>query len=190
MSETIKVTGLQELNAALARLDENVKKKYVRGAVGAGARLIRDAAIKNVAAVIGSTQPKSGARRRTGRLQRAIYSAWLAKESTTDTQSFIVSVKRGRNFQSKTTTRRGKTFQTSNKDAYYWTWVEFGHVVTKSKIKGGQRRREAARKPLKAAGQFVPARPFMRPALESNKTAAIEAVRVELAKRIAEGFSK
>ncbi|MFW1755458.1 HK97-gp10 family putative phage morphogenesis protein, partial [Acinetobacter wanghuae] len=91
-------------------------------------------------------------------------------------------------FQSKTRQRGGKSFQTSNKDAYYWTWVEFGHVVTTKKIKGGLRAREKARIPLKAAGQFVPARPFMRPALESNKTAAIEAVRVELAKRIAEGL--
>ena len=190
MSEAIKVTGLKELNDALNRLNADVKKKHLRGAVGAGARLIRDAAIKNAAAVIGQTTPKSGVRRRTGRLQRAIYSAWLAKESTADSQSFIVSVKRGKNFQSKTTTRRGKTFQSSNKDAYYWTWVEFGHVVTTTKIKGGLRAREKARKPLKAAGKYVPARPFMRPALESNKTAAIEAVRAELAKRIAEGLSK
>lgn len=188
MSEIIKVTGLQELNRALSKLNDDVKKKYVRGAVGAGARLIRDAAIKNAGAILAGRTPKSGERRRTGRLQRAIYSAWLAKESTPDSQSFIVSVKRGRNFQSKTATRRGKTFQTSNKDAYYWTWVEFGHVVTNKKIKGGLRAREKARKPLKAAGQFIPARPFMRPALESNKTAAIEAVRVELAKRIAEGL--
>ncbi len=188
MSEVIKVTGLQELNRALSQLNDDVKKKYVRGAVGAGARLIRDAAIRNAATVIAGTAPKSGIRRRTGRLQRAIYSAWLAKESTADSQSFIVSVKRGKNFQSKTRQRGGKSFQTSNKDAYYWTWVEFGHVVTTKKIKGGLRAREKARIPLKAAGQFVPARPFMRPALESNKTAAIEAVRVELAKRIAEGL--
>lgn len=176
MSETIKVTGLQELHRNLTTLATNVKTKYVRGAVAAGARIIRDAAMKNVPV-------------KTGTLRRAIYSKWIQEASGEHRQTFLVSVRRGKQFQAKTkTSKRGRVTKTKNSDAYYWTWIEFGHVASgPTRIGGGASRRESARQKLKTAGRFVPPRPFLRPAFESNKTAAIEAVRVELAKRIADG---
>lgn len=181
MSESVKVTGLQELNAALNKLAADVQKKHLRGAVAAGARIFRDAAVRNVPV-------------RSGTLKRAIYSKWIQEASGSDRQTFLVSVRRGKGFKStkKTNKRTGKTRETTNRDAFYWTWVEFGHVTRGKgqKIKGGTIRRERARKALKAAGNFVPPRPFLRPAFEANKTAAIEAVRVELVKRIAEGVRK
>lgn len=175
MSE-IKVTGLQELNRNLARLAADVQRKYLRGAVAAGARIIRDAAMRNVPV-------------RSGTLRRALYSKWIQEASGNNRQTFLVSVRRGKNFQAKTrTSKRGRVTKTKNADAYYWTWIEFGHIAAGPKrIAGGASRRESARQKLKAAGRFVPPRPFLRPAFESNKLAAIEAVRVELAKRIAEG---
>ncbi len=181
MSETIKVKGLQELNAALASLSSDVQRKYLRGAVAAGARVVRDAAMRNVPI-------------RTGTLKRAIYSKWIQEASGKDRQTFLVSVRRGKGFRSsrKTNKRTGKTRETANRDAYYWTWVEFGHVTRGAgqRIKGGTIRRERARTALRNSGQFVPPRPFLRPAFESNKSATIEAIRAELAKRIAEGVRK
>lgn len=179
MSEVIKVTGLQELNRNLARLADDVQRKYLRGAVAAGARLIRDAAIKNVPI-------------RSGTLRRALYSKWIQEASGNNRQTFLVSVRRGKQFQAKTrTSKKGRITKTKSSDAYYWTWIEFGHVATgPTRIAGGALRRERSRQKLKSAGRFVPPRPFLRPAFESNKTAAIEAVRVELAKRIAEGLGK
>lgn len=180
MSETtIKVTGLQELNRALVKLSDDVQTKYLRGAVAAGARIVRDAAVRNVPV-------------RSGKLRRAIYSKWIREASGPDRQLFLVSVRRGKQFQSKTRqTKRGKTVTTKDNDAYYWTWVEFGHVAAgPQKLKGGTARRERARQELRTAGRFVPPRPFLRPALEANTGAAIEAIREELAKRIREGLSR
>lgn len=179
MSEAFKVTGLQELNRNLVRLADDVQRKHLRGAVAAGARIVRDAAVRNVPI-------------RTGTLRRAIYSKWLQEASGNNRQTFLVSVRRGKQYQAKTrTSKKGRVTKTKNADAYYWTWVEFGHVATgPTRIAGGATRRERSRQKLKSAGRFVPPRPFLRPALESNKTAAIEAVRAELAKRIAEGLSK
>jgi HK97 gp10 family phage protein len=179
MSEIVKVTGLRELNTALTRLADDVARKHVRGAVAAGARIIRDAAVRNVPV-------------RTGKLRRAIYSKWIAAASGRDRQTFLVSVRRGKNFQSKKRqNKRGRTVTTRDNDAYYWTWIEFGHVATgPTRIGGGSVRRARARSALKSAGRFVPPRPFLRPAFEANKTAAIEAVRAELAKRIVEGLRK
>lgn len=179
MSETIRITGLQELNQALVKLAADVQTKYLRGAVAAGARVIRDAAVRNVPV-------------RSGKLRRAIYSKWIREASGQERQLFLVSVRRGKQFQSRTRqTKRGKTVTTKDNDAYYWTWIEFGHVAAgPERIRGGSARRERARQSLRTAGRFVPPRPFLRPAFEANKTAAIEAVREELAKRIREGLTR
>lgn len=175
MSETVKVTGLQELNRKLARLADDVQRKYLRGAVGAGARIFRDAAKRN--APVG-----------TGKLQRSIISKWIPEASSLHRQLFLVTVKRGKHFRGKVKTdKKGRERITKSYDAYYWTWIEFGHTT---RLSGQKRTRAQIRKSLdvyKATGRFVPPRPFLRPAFESNKSAAIEAVRVELAKRIAEG---
>jgi HK97 gp10 family phage protein len=55
--------------------------------------------------------------------------------------------------------RSGKRFQKKGLDAYYWRYVEFG-----------------TRK--------MAARPFIRPAFEAKKSAAVEAIKAKLAERI------
>jgi HK97 gp10 family phage protein len=63
--------------------------------------------------------------------------------------------------------RHGKKYRNQGKkgnrsqDAYYWRWVEFGTVK-------------------------MAARPFMRPAFEAQKTAAVQAIAEYLARRIPE----
>lgn len=63
--------------------------------------------------------------------------------------------------------RSGKRYRNQGKkgnrsqDAYYWRWVEFGTVK-------------------------MSARPFLRPAFEANKQAAVDAIAQYLAKRIPE----
>lgn len=185
MSNVIKFTGLKELDAALQRLEQKVALQHLRGAVAAGARVIRDAAIENASKGSPSVQ--------SGTLKRAIYSRWMREMSTRQRVSFFVSVKRGPKNRSKQSTgKNGKIKNSANRDAYYWTWVEFGHIsrtAKTGKIKGGARRRDATRNNLKEQGaKFIAARPFMRPAFEANKRKAIEAIRDELAKRIFENL--
>lgn len=174
MFSAVKVTGLAELNAALNRLADDVAIKHARGALAAGAALIRDEARKNAPQL-------------TGKLKRAIYSMWMREMSTRERQTFFVSVRRGKKFQGRTSTSKsGKTRTTADRDAYYWTWIEFGHVSAGpgGQLKGGTRRRERARSEKRAAGKFVPPQPFLRPAFEAKKQEAVEAVKVELQKRI------
>ncbi|MCA3068116.1 MAG: HK97 gp10 family phage protein [Rhodocyclaceae bacterium] len=175
-SGSVRVTGLRELNDALAKLADDVAIKHARGAVAAGAALIRDAARANVPV-------------RSGKLKAAIYSAWIREASSRERQSFFVSVRRGKKYQPRMkVSKAGRQRATKDLDAYYWTWIEFGHIATGAKIKGGARARAKARDKLKQSGAtFVPARPFLRPAFESNKMKAIEVIRAELSKRIFEG---
>jgi HK97 gp10 family phage protein len=176
---SVKVTGLRELNDALAKLADDVAIKYARGAVAAGAAVIRDAARENVPV-------------RSGKIKRAIYSKWIREQSSRERQSFFVSVRRGKAYKSRQrVSKKGRKTTTKDLDAYYWTWVEFGHIATGAgnKIKGGANRRANTRAKLKASGAtFVPPRPFMRPAFEQNKFKAIEAIRSELSKRILQGI--
>ncbi|MCA3068094.1 MAG: HK97 gp10 family phage protein [Rhodocyclaceae bacterium] len=176
-SGTVRVTGLRELNDALAKLADDVAIKHARGAVAAGAALIRDAARANVPV-------------RSGKLKAAIYSAWIREASSRERQSFFVSVRRGKKYQPRMKVGRGgKQRATKDLDAYYWTWIEFGHIATGGmKIKGGTKRRARTRANMREAGaKFVAARPFLRPAFEANKLKAIEVIRAELAKRLFEG---
>ena len=175
MSEIV-ITGLQELNTALAKLTDDVQKKYLRGAAGAGARVIRDATKRNI-----ETLPAVV----TGTLDRAVFSKWIAGASAPDRATFYISLLHGTKFKMKTKGKR----TTKNRDAYYWWWIENGHIIAgaigqKGRIKGGDRARAATRKTAKAVGHYVPPRPFLRPALEKNTTAAIEAVKAELIKRL------
>lgn len=186
MSETaVRFTGLKELNAALQQLEQKVALQHLRGAVAAGARVIRDAAIENASKGSPSIQ--------SGTLRRAIYSRWMREMSTRQRMTFFVSVKRGpKNRPKQLKGKNGKVKNSANRDAFYWTWVEFGHLARTKKsgaVKGGKRRRDATRNSLKDQGaKFVAARPFMRPAYEANKRKAIEAIRDELTKRIFENL--
>ena len=175
MSEIV-ITGLQELNTALAKLTDDVQKKYLRGAAGAGARVIKDATKRNI-----ETLPAVV----TGDMDRAVFSKWIAGASAPDRATFYISLLHGTKFKMKTKGKR----TTKNRDAYYWWWIENGHIIagpgaTTGKLRGSKGSKERTRKKLKAVGQFVQGRPFLRPALEKNTTAAIEAVKAELIRRL------
>ena len=86
-----------------------------------------------------------------GTLKQAIYQARLIADCTQSHEVWVVNVHRGKRFQ---THRKGG--QTVNADAYYASWVEYGTVK-------------------------MSAKPFMRPAFESKKSAAVDAMGTYLA---------
>ena len=179
MSEIV-VTGLKELNVALAGLSDKVQKQYLRAGAAAGARVIRDATKRNIEALPAVV---------SGTLDRAVFSKWITQASSIDHIVFYISVLHGTRFQMRT---RGKR-TTKNRDAYYWWWVENGHTIAgatghKGRLQGGKGRLANTRAKLKTAGHFVPPRPFLRPALESNVQNAIEACRAEIAKRLLQDY--
>jgi HK97 gp10 family phage protein len=143
----VNVQGLDELQRTLTRtLPDKLQGRAMQAALTKGARPI-------------ITKAKALAPQDTGRLKRAIY-AFRDKASTRTREGRLISV------------RTGKRLRKSNRDAFYWKWIEFGHRTRASKTQAGVVR-------------LVPARPFMRPAFEAKKLAALEIIRQTLAGEIA-----
>jgi HK97 gp10 family phage protein len=144
MAELKSIEGLKELQAAMRQLPRNIGRNVLRGAVNAGASLIRNEVRDN--APIYEGKPQAG-HAPAGALRRAVYQKQIREASSWFKQVFYVSV------------RSGKSQQKKGLDAYYWRFVEFG---TKK----------------------MAARPFLRPAFESKKYEAAEAIKQYLARRI------
>lgn len=130
----IEVFGLAELSKKLKEMPVKLSKNGLRAAVNAGAEVIRKDAVSRV--------PVD-----TGRLKKSIYKKQIREKSNNVQQTFFVGA------------RNGKKYRATNKDAYYWRFLEFGT----SKL---------------------PAKPFLRPAFDTKKTQAVEAIAKKLKERI------
>lgn len=155
------IDGLAKLNDALKQLPDNVAKNILRRSVYAGAKVIRDNARDRAPVFTGSV---SEGHPPPGTLKRSIVMKQIAALSGKYRQTFFVAVRKGKKYQ-----KQGKK-GTLSQDAYYAGWVEYGHVA-----KGGK---------------SVPAHPFMRPAWDSGKDAALNAIRDSLKAGIAEESAK
>ena len=100
-----------------------------------------------------------------GILKSAIYQKHVAELSNLEKQVYYVSWRKGRQ---------------SELDAYYGVWVEYGHwyVPKRPKNKSKKEHRAAHR------NKFIPEHPFLRPAFEAKKSAAISAMREKLTENI------
>lgn len=162
---TVDVKGLSELRAKLMRaIPLEAQGRALQGALAAAARpVVRRA--RSLAPV--------GA---TGNLRRSIYSSPSRQSRGPTYQVRAIGVRSGK--------RRGAN------DAYYWRFVEFG----RGRVEVKSPRVKALGTPAKGffgrAVRAVSARPFLRPALEQAQMQAIEAFRVELAKRIERAAEK
>jgi len=178
-----KVEGLRELQDALKQLPDNIAKNVLRGAVASGAAVIRDQAKSNAPVYHGDV---SKGHPPPGTLKRSIYIKQIREFSDLHRQVFFIGVRRGKQFRNQ-----GKKGNLSQ-DAFYWTWVEFGHywhsgksITTKSergKLYRGESFHEGA--------QFVLAHPFLRPAFESQKDNAVEQMKAYMTKRIPDEVAK
>jgi HK97 gp10 family phage protein len=146
VTDEIRIEGLSELRDTLInKLPEALRGRATQGALAkAAAPIIR--AARALAPVD------------TGVLRRAIYS-FRNRQSTRTYESRLISV------------RRGKRHAKTNRDAFYWKFVEFGHLTRRTK---------------EGPPTFVPPRPFMRPAFEAQKLNALrifqEQLRVQIEK--------
>lgn len=147
--DEIQITGLKELNEALKQLPERVARNVLRGAVNAGASIIRKE-MKDKAPVY--TGPVSAGHPPPGTLKRAVYQKQIGELSSLLKQTFFVGVRHGKKYQ-----KVGK--REVNLDAYYLPFVEFGT-------------------------SNMAARPFMRPAFETKKGEAVDAIKAYLEERI------
>lgn len=169
-SASMQIDGLQQMLAELRSLPDVLQKRVMKGAVATGCSVIRKEAILNAPEWTG---PVSQGHPPPGTLKRAIYQTRLTDECTATVETWKVDVRRGKAAQS---VKRGKS--TVNLDAYYATWVEYGHYTRAPK---GQSRRvedRAVRAAARGLGvaHWVPAKPFMRPAFDLKAKAAIDAM--------------
>ena len=156
MAELVRIEGLSKLNQALADFQRNVAKNVLRGAVRAAATVIREET-KRLAPV------------KTGQLRRAVYLKQINEQSSPVRQVVYVGVRKGKQLgvgrsygkQGSRTRSEGTSL-----DAYYAKWVEYGHFTRTSK----------ANKEFTGPPRWISGKPFMRPAWESRKHAALEAL--------------
>jgi HK97 gp10 family phage protein len=116
-----------------------------------GAEMFRDEAKRNAQSHI-----------QTGTLHRNIIVKRLDEESDGDQrQVYLVTVRKG-NY--------------GGDDAFYWRWVESGHKFVPKKKRGITWKAHRRAAELEYGTATVPAYPFMRPAYESMKGAATDAM--------------
>ena len=153
MAELQHVSGLKELQAAMKALPTNISRNVLRGAVNAGATVIREEAKARAPVYAG---PPIKGQAPPGTLKRSLYQKQIREKSNALLQTFFVGVRRGRSAKK---TKKGTL------DAWYAHFVEFGTSK-------------------------MAARPFMRPAFEAKKSAAVQAIERYLQKRIPEEVDK
>ncbi len=167
-SVTVRVEGLQELAEALTQIiPRNMQGNALQAALAAGARPI-------------VAEAKALAPVDTGTLRRAIYS-FRNSDSTPENQIRSIGVRSGRRYQAK-----GKR---KNQDAYYWKWVEFGHRIGTRKTGYLKKTNRPQGKGGTSSG-MVPARPFLRPAFESEKNQALDSIVDGLRDALAKGIKE
>lgn len=180
MANLRTIKGLDEFARALEQLPKNIGRNVLRGAVNAGATVIRQQAVALAPEYEGDDK-----RQDPGRLKRAVFQKQIPERSSDLVQVFYVGVRRGKKSQVKV--RGGKVV---NLDAYYWPWVEFGHAYVPRRPKGVSQREH--RKAVKSGASviWVEPRSFMRPAMAIARDQAIKQMIAYLEKRIPEEASK
>lgn len=92
------------------------------------------------------------------------------KSSSAEKQTYLVTVRSGK--------------QGNDGDAYYWKWVENGHMIVGKKAKAAAWKNHRAAAKLEFGDSKKGARPFIRPAYESVKDKAINAMQTKMAEKI------
>ena len=119
MAELAHIEGLDKLAWRLKQLPDRIGRNVLRGAVSAGAAVIRNEAKLKAPLYTGDV---SKGHPPPGTLKRSIYQKQIAELSSLGRQVFYVGVRQGKEYQ-----KQGKKGNLSQ-DAYYWKFVEFGTV--------------------------------------------------------------
>jgi HK97 gp10 family phage protein len=170
-SVSLQVKGLDQLLAELQALPQALQTRVMKGAVATGASVIRKKAIALAPLYTGDMEAGHPP---PGTLKKAIYQTRLPQACTATREVWKVDVRRGK--KARSVGKKG-----ANLDAFYASWVEFGHYT---------RVPHEMTKTAKAAGRalgvakWVPPRPFMRPATAMASGEALAAMRDYLQKNL------
>ena len=174
MTDGIKVNivGLPEFSTRLRALSLDMQKKVVRSGDLAAAVVFRNAAKANAPI---SRISKRGSSR-PGTLKKWIFAGRSKTRSKPGLETYTVGARSG-----------GKTTRKNVITAFYWRWVEQGHLVRGAgqKLKGGDKSRALQRERLRTSGaKFVPPNAFLRRAFQSKQSEAIAAFNKRIEARI------
>lgn len=157
---TLKISGFAEAMAELRKMPAAIQSKILKGATATAASVFRKEAILRAPMYTGEI---SAGHPPPGTLKKAIYQARMSYACTSTTEVWKVGVRFGKG----KATKKGVSL-----DAYYASWVENGHYARGPK---GQSRASAKKAQKVGDVRWVPAHPFMRPAFETQKQAAVKA---------------
>ncbi len=170
----ISFPGLDQLLLELRELPVKVGMRALKGMAGTGASVIRQRIVQLAPEweeEVSAGHPPGGT------LKKSIYQTRMTQECAPGHEVFKVAVRSGKRFRNagKTTGKFGPT-QGTNKDAFYATWIEFGHFTRAPKVK---KKATAAAAALTVAGtaRWIPPEPFFRPGVAQSSAGALTAMR-------------
>lgn len=124
--EYVRITGIEELKQRLKRLPAEMQKRVIRRGLGAGAQVMKKAAARFTPGGGAPYRPSTKPAQQTGTLARAPIAHFVKRASNETQAKYIVTYRKGKRFQERVT-KRGRRIASS--DAYYASWVEFGHRI-------------------------------------------------------------
>lgn len=155
-------TNLPDVSRKLRELGATLSKRLVRASTAAAAQTIA----KRVRIAITATTV-----RRSGVLARSVFVARRRRQAQ-GSETYRIGIRAGR------TARRSKSRSgaITTLDAYYWYWVDQGHIPRQSKaITGGRRARALQRRRIREAGHWVEGRHFMKRGFQAGQGPAVDA---------------
>lgn len=133
-----KVTGLPDFKRDLLALPEKLRKRALRNALAAGARVVRDAA-RVAAPVLTPGNALLAPYRKPGTVKKAIVVRTSRRDRRAGDVGVFVNVR-----PAKGSARGAK----SRDDPFYWRWLEFGWNPASNKTGGRGKAGKARRREL------------------------------------------
>lgn len=110
----VEVKGLAELKRKFEEIPKALRRRVIRNALSAGARLVRDEAKRNAPVMLSDTKAPY---RKPGTVKSAI----KVRTSKLDTRAGNVGV-----FVNVKPANMGQRGAKNPRDPFYWRWLEFG----------------------------------------------------------------
>lgn len=145
----VRVLGLPELKAQLKSLPDKLRRRVLRNALAAGARIVRNDARRCAPVLEAPLRRRGKIVRKPGTVRDAIRVRTSKQARRQGNVGVFVNVQPAKG---------GKRGTYSPDDPYYWRWLEFGRGQA---TKGGKRRR------TRAVARPLAPRAFLRGAIGS-----------------------
>jgi HK97 gp10 family phage protein len=127
----VKVEGLEHFKKQLLELTAQLRRRVLRNALSAGARLVRDEAKRN--APVLSADNRQAPYRKPGTVKNAIRVRTSKRDRREGNVGVFVNVKPAGS---------GARGAKSKDDPFYWRWLEFGWTPATKGVSKKQRRSE------------------------------------------------